>query len=67
MEKGVNFEAPLKVTAKLTNLQTKAVQEQEIFGRYSPMTSVGTFIINGVERVVVNQLVRSPGVFYPRT
>ncbi len=67
MEKGVNFEAPLKVTAKLTNLQTKAVQEQEIFlGDIPLMTSVGTFIINGVERVVVNQLVRSPGVFYTR-
>ncbi|MEK7524842.1 MAG: DNA-directed RNA polymerase subunit beta [Patescibacteria group bacterium] len=67
MEKGVNFEAPLKVTAKLTNLQTKAVQEQEIFlGDIPLMTSVGTFIINGVERVVVNQLVRSPGVFFTR-
>ncbi|MFZ2202434.1 MAG: DNA-directed RNA polymerase subunit beta, partial [Microgenomates group bacterium] len=67
MEKGVNFEAPLKVTAKLTNLQTKAIQEQEIFlGDIPLMTSVGTFIINGVERVVVNQLVRSPGVFYTR-
>src|SRR3990167_6144469 len=65
MEKCVNFEAPLKVTAKLTNLQTKAVQEQEIFlGDIPLMTSVGTFIINGVERVVVNQLVRSPGVFF---
>ncbi len=67
MEKGVNFEAPLKVTAKLTNLQTKAVQDQEIFlGDIPLMTSVGTFIINGVERVVVNQLVRSPGVFFTR-
>ncbi len=67
MEKGVNFEAPLKVTARLTNLQTKAVQEQEIFlGDIPLMTTVGTFIINGVERVVVNQLVRSPGVFYTR-
>jgi len=67
MEKGVNFEAPLKVTAKLTNLQTKAIQEQEIFlGDIPLMTSVGTFIINGVERVVVNQLVRSPGVFFTR-
>lgn len=67
MEKGVNFEAPLKVTAKLTNLITKAAQEQEIFlGDIPLMTSVGTFIINGVERVVVNQLVRSPGVFFTK-
>jgi len=67
MEKGVNFEAPLKVVVKLANLVTKAVQEQEIFlGDIPLMTSVGTFIINGVERVVVNQLVRSPGVFFTK-
>ncbi|MBI3954667.1 DNA-directed RNA polymerase subunit beta, partial [Candidatus Collierbacteria bacterium] len=65
LEKGVTFEAPLRVKARLINLQTKAVEEQEIFlGDIPLMTSVGTFIINGVERVVVNQMVRSPGVFY---
>ncbi len=65
IEKGLNFEAPLRVTAKLTNLQTKVEQEQEVFlGDIPLMTDAGTFIVNGVERVVVNQLVRSPGVFF---
>jgi len=67
IEKGVTFEAPLWATVKLTNLHSKATQQQEIFlGDIPMMTSTGCFIINGVERVVVNQLVRSPGVYFTR-
>ncbi len=67
LEKGITYEAPLRVTARLTNLQTKTEQEQEVFlGDIPLMTASGTFIINGVERVVVSQLVRSPGVFFTR-
>lgn len=67
IEKGVTFEAPLWATVKLTNLHSKATQQQEIFlGDIPMMTTTGTFIINGVERVVVNQLVRSPGAYFTR-
>jgi len=67
IEKGVTFESPLWATVKLTNLHTKATQQQEIFlGDIPMMTSIGTFVINGVERVVVNQLVRSPGAYFTR-
>ncbi|KKU09306.1 MAG: DNA-directed RNA polymerase subunit beta, DNA-directed RNA polymerase subunit beta, partial [Candidatus Collierbacteria bacterium GW2011_GWC1_45_47] len=67
IEKGVTFEAPLWATVKLTNLHSKATQQQEIFlGDIPMMTNTGTFIINGVERVVVNQVVRSPGVYFTR-
>ena len=65
LRKGVTYEVPLRVKAKLTNLQTKEVTEQTVFmGDIPQMTQVGTFIINGIERAVVSQLVRSPGVFY---
>lgn len=65
LEKGTTYSAPLKVKAKLLNKQSGETVEEEIFlGDIPQMTSVGTFIINGVERAVVNQLVRSPGVFY---
>lgn len=64
-EKGLTFEAPLKVKAKLTNLVSQETVEQEVFlGDIPQITEVGTFVINGVERSVVNQLVRSPGVFF---
>src|SRR3989339_873086 len=67
IEKGVTFEAPLWATVKLTNLHSGATQQQEIFlGDIPMMTNTGTFIINGVERVVVNQIVRSPGVYFTR-
>ncbi len=67
IEKGVTFESPLWATVKLTNLHSKATQQQEIFlGDIPMMTNTGTFIINGVERVVVNQVVRSPGVYFTR-
>src|SRR3989338_9711220 len=64
-EKNISFEAPLRVTVLLKNKTTKAEQEQEIYlGDFPLMTPRGTFIINGVERVVISQLIRSPGVFF---
>ncbi|KKS70326.1 MAG: DNA-directed RNA polymerase subunit beta [Candidatus Daviesbacteria bacterium GW2011_GWA2_42_7] len=63
--KGVSYEAPLRVKVTLSNLQTNEKYEQEVFlGDIPQMTEKGTFIINGIERVVVNQIVRSPGVFF---
>jgi DNA-directed RNA polymerase subunit beta len=60
-----SFEVPLKAKAELVNKETGEVREQEIFlGDYPWMTERGTFVINGAERVVVSQLVRSPGVFF---
>ncbi|MFA5169541.1 MAG: DNA-directed RNA polymerase subunit beta [Candidatus Paceibacterota bacterium] len=65
-ENNDSFVAPLRVTVKLTNLKTKRSQEQEIFfGNFPLLTDRGTFILNGVERVVISQLIRSPGVFFP--
>ena len=64
-ERDATYAAPLYVTARLLNKQTGEVQEQEIFmGDFPLMTDAGTFISNGAERVIVSQLVRSPGVFY---
>jgi len=60
-----SFEAPLRSKVKLVNLKTKEVKEQEVFLADFPlMTERGTFILNGVERVVVSQLIRSPGAFF---
>jgi DNA-directed RNA polymerase subunit beta len=64
-EKGVTFDAPLRVETILTNKQTGQKYKQDVFLSDIPMmTDKGTFIINGVERVIVNQIVRSPGVFF---
>ncbi|QQS19645.1 DNA-directed RNA polymerase subunit beta [Candidatus Saccharibacteria bacterium] len=64
-ENNVSYDAPLKATVELTNKVTGEVKEQEIYlGDYPWMTRRGTFIINGAERVVVSQLIRSAGVFY---
>lgn len=64
-ENNVSFEAPLMATVELTNKVTGEVKEQEIYlGDYPWMTSRGTFVINGAERVVVSQLIRSAGVFF---
>ena len=64
-ENNVSFEAPLKAVVELTNKVTGEVKEQEIYlGDYPWMTDRGTFIINGAERVVVSQLIRSAGVFF---
>lgn len=63
--KGTTYDAALRVVTKLTNKQTGQSLEQEVFlGDIPHMTDTGTFIINGIERAVVNQIVRSPGVFY---
>ncbi|HSX23859.1 MAG TPA: DNA-directed RNA polymerase subunit beta, partial [Candidatus Saccharimonadales bacterium] len=64
-ENNVSFDAPLKATVELTNKVTGEVKEQEIYlGDYPWMTTRGTFVINGAERVVVSQLIRSAGVFF---
>jgi DNA-directed RNA polymerase subunit beta len=63
--KNISFEAPLRSKVSLLNKQTGEVKEQEVYlGDIPIMTDRGTFIINGVERVVVSQLIRSPGVFF---
>ncbi len=64
-ENNVSFEAPLKAVIELTNKVTGEIKEQEIYlGDYPWMTTRGTFVINGAERVVVSQLIRSSGVFF---
>ncbi len=64
-ERDVNYAAPLRVTVRLYNKETQEVKEKEIFmGDFPLMTENGTFIINGAERVVVSQIVRSPGMYY---
>ena len=65
VEKDVNYEAPLRALTRLINKDTGEVKEDEVYlGNFPLMTDTGTFIINGAERVVVSQLVRSPGVYY---
>ncbi len=62
---GINYEAPLRVTFKLENFITKEEKTQKIFfGEIPVMTKNGTFIINGIERIIVNQLLRSPGIYF---
>ena len=64
-ERDVTYAAPLRVTARLLNKETGEVKQQEIFmGDFPLMTESGTFVINGAERVIVSQLVRSPGVYF---
>ncbi len=64
-ERDTTYAAPLKVKVRLINKETGEVKEQEVFmGDFPLMTEQGTFIINGAERVIVSQLVRSPGVYY---
>jgi len=64
-ERDVTYSAPLRVKVRLINNQTGEVKEQEVFmGDFPLMTETGTFIINGAERVIVSQLVRSPSVYY---
>jgi DNA-directed RNA polymerase subunit beta len=65
IDKGLTFDMPLKATATLVNKQTGQRVQQEVFlGDIPAMTTNGTFIINGIERCVVNQLVRSPGIYF---
>jgi DNA-directed RNA polymerase subunit beta len=64
-EKNISFEAPLRVNARLVNKRTGDENRQEIYlGEIPVMTARGTFMINGIERVVVSQLIRSPGAFF---
>ncbi|MCZ3753188.1 DNA-directed RNA polymerase subunit beta, partial [Limosilactobacillus vaginalis] len=64
-EHDANYSAPLHVTLRLTNHETGEIKSQDVFfGEFPLMTDQGTFIINGAERVIVSQLVRSPGVYY---
>jgi len=64
-ERDATYSAPLKVKVRLINKETGEVKEQEIFmGDFPLMTETGTFVINGAERVIVSQLVRSPGIYY---
>ena len=67
-DRDVNYAAPLKVNVRLTNKTTGEVKESEIhMGDFPLMTDSGTFVINGAERVIVSQFVRSPGVYYGST
>ncbi|MDD7966045.1 DNA-directed RNA polymerase subunit beta [Actinomycetospora lemnae] len=67
-DKDMTYSAPLFVTAEFTNNTTGEIKSQTVFmGDFPVMTDKGTFIINGTERVVVSQLVRSPGVYFDRT
>jgi DNA-directed RNA polymerase subunit beta len=64
-ERDATYAAPLKVSVRLQNNETGEIKEQEVFmGDFPLMTEQGTFVINGAERVIVSQLVRSPGVYY---
>ncbi len=64
-ERDTTYAAPLRVTARLNNLETGEIKDSEIYmGDFPLMTPSGTFVINGAERVIVSQLVRSPGVYY---
>ncbi len=64
-ERDVNYAAPLKVNVRLTNKQTGEVKQTDIFmGEFPIMTETGTFVINGAERVIVSQIIRSPGMYY---
>ena len=61
----VTYAVPLRVTARLNNTETGEIKESEVFmGDFPKMTDSGTFVINGAERVIVSQLVRSPGVYF---
>lgn len=64
-DRNATYEAPIRSAVRLINKKTGEVKEQEIYlGEFPVMTGRGTFIVNGVERVVVSQLIRSPGVFF---
>ena len=67
-ERDTTYAAPMRVTVRLQNKETGIIKESEVFmGDFPIMTDSGTFVINGAERVIVSQLVRSPGVYYGMT
>ncbi|MEX1997429.1 MAG: DNA-directed RNA polymerase subunit beta [Candidatus Andersenbacteria bacterium] len=67
-DRNATYEAPIRCAVRLINKKTGEVKEQEVYlGEFPVMTPRGTFIINGVERVVISQLIRSPGVFFTAT
>ncbi len=64
-ERDVNYAAPLKVNVRLSNRETGEVKQNDVFmGEFPLMTDNGTFVINGAERVIVSQIIRSPGMYY---
>lgn len=64
-QKNLTYEAPLRLKTRLVNVETKEIKEQDVyFGHLPLISSRGTFIINGIERVMVSQLLRSPGVYF---
>ncbi len=66
-ERDATFAAPLKVRVRLRNKETEEIKEQELFmGDFPLMTDSGTFVINGAERVIISQIVRSPGIYFNR-
>ncbi len=67
-ERDANYAAPLKVNVRLTNKETGEVKQTDIFmGDFPIMTEMGTFVINGAERVIVSQIIRSPGMYYDKS
>jgi len=65
MEKGLTYSVPFKIQTTLINKKTEeAIQQEVFFGNLPQMTESGTFIVNGIERAVINQLVRSPGIYF---
>ncbi len=65
-ERDATYDLPLRVKVRLTNTETGEVKESEVYlGNFPMMTETGSFVINGAERVIVSQLVRSPGIYYP--
>ncbi|MEK7195645.1 MAG: DNA-directed RNA polymerase subunit beta, partial [Patescibacteria group bacterium] len=64
-EKGITYEAPLRANLKLVNKKTSRSKEQEVYlGDFPIMTERGTFVVNGVERTVISQITRSPGIYF---
>ncbi|PID70571.1 DNA-directed RNA polymerase subunit beta [bacterium DOLZORAL124_38_8] len=64
-KKGLNYESVIRASVALTNLETGEIKEQDVyFGQIPVITDDGTFIVNGIERIIVTQIVRSPGIFY---
>jgi len=64
-KKGLSFESVIRAHVSLTNLETGEIKEQDVyFGQIPRITQQGTFLINGIERIIVSQIVRSPGIFF---